>query len=622
MSTVNCTSASKPGKSCKDLLQIVVICLTLLIVGCSDDPAPAPVEVAPPSEAETANDIHELPSDTPEQDTSNVTDATPPADAADDVPDIADEGPETPDVKPCKCGPTKHCIEGGGCIDDVCIKGATTCETLQSIKICNEDGSAFELEPCAEAQICYLGQCTDQLCDPDGPPFCEDGVRKVCNSLGLAYVEIPCPGGSGCLDGECTPIKPNVILVVDTSGSMSLLYDQDDKYPTDCAGDPDCPPWSFPDCDDPETPLTRLGRAKKALQALVMSDTAATVRLALQRFPQQGNKTVNCKKGYYSYKFAISGDVNAHELPKPTVANALDEIFSVPFSPATDINDTELLMSWMDFTEAVALTGESCSTNFACESNMCVGGQCQAHSDPELRGDGPTPLGKSLFYAGEYARHFVLMEGKACGGPTDCGSPHYVCVEGICRDPFFACRKTSIILFTDGIETVNEDPGTYFHPRVQAKRLKYGLECSADEECVGGAVCKDSRCWVEALDSVPEKMCNAVAQGCLESSDCEPFNCGLPTKCKGVCEKTAVTYEEFNGHSTLKGYEGQPLSITTHVIDASGSGDANTLIALNGGGQHVSVDFEDIGGLVAQLLTLLDTKDDAGACLDSGGETE
>ena len=61
-----------------------------------------------------------------------------------------------------------------------------------------------------------------------------------------------------------------------------------------------CPLWSFPNCDDAEAPLTRIGGVKKAIRELVTSPSAAHERFVLQRFPTRGHGTtkVTCDSGY------------------------------------------------------------------------------------------------------------------------------------------------------------------------------------------------------------------------------------------------------------------------------------------------------------------------------------
>jgi hypothetical protein len=306
----------------------------------------------------------------------------------------------------------------------------------------------------------------------------------------------------------------------------------------------------------------------------------------------------------------MTGDTQSTQAELSWFTPGLQEIMAVPFSPNTTENDTAALLAWMDFTETIASTGTSCIFGTDCPSGICDNGVCQEHDNPELRGIGATPLGKSLFYAGEYLRHFVLVEGQPCGTDSDCGSPNHTCVEGACHDPYAECRPTSIILFTDGIETVNDNLATFFHPRVQAKRLHFGLGCSSDADCLNEATCVSGICEPPAWLGLPEKQCNSITMACDSNADCPDFNCGKSLPCPGKCETTAIGVTSPAANH-IKDYQGNPLPITIHVVDASGYANGNALIATYGGGEHVSVAFDDLDQLVSQLTTLFDTKDDS-----------
>lgn len=598
-----------------------------LVLGCpSESSAPDPVGAPGSVDAVDVAPTADIP-DTlaPPTDHGAPGDMDPgSADAPIDTPTdaaVAEDTPET-DGPGCLCPESQYCQEGGGCAPDVCLQGQSTCGSLDAVHACNEDGSDYAVVACGDDQICYLGACQAPVCSPEDPPFCEDGMRMVCNSLGLAWVPVPCPGGSGCQAGECVPIRPNVIVIVDTSGSMSLLYDQDDTYPSECKGEDWCPPWTFPECDAPDAPLTRIGRTKVALQQIFASEETTgsaeapgKVRLALQRFPQIGTKSPDCKHGYYQDKTSMTGDVGAHSATGAWFEKNLAQILAVPFSVTGETNDVPHLVSWVDFEETLATGGQAlCNTNSSCLSNVCVGGACQEHTNPELRGIGATPLGKSLFYAGEYLRRLVLVEGRPCQLDADCGSPHHTCVMGeegaggTCHDPFAACRPSAIVLFTDGVETVHDDPQTFFHPWTQAKRLHYGLGCKIEAHCLNGATCVDERCEPPNAAEIPKKQCNALAVDCTSDAECPAFNCGMPDPCPGECEVTDVTYIDTQGSNHLKGYDGAAIGVTVHVVDASGFAASNALIALWGGGEHVPVDFDDMDGLVAKLAGLLDVK--------------
>ena len=512
---------------------------------------------------------------------------------------------------PCSCPEDLHCGPDG-CVADVCLQGTTTCFDLSQQLKCSADGSTFETLPCPNGEVCYLGQCHAPICSPDDPPFCDGAERVVCNSLGLEYVPIPCPAGTGCKDGACETLQPNILLIVDTSGSMSLLADQPDTYPSGCSG-PDCPAWTFPQCDSAADPKTRIARTKVAIGQFLASEAVVDTRLAMMRFPQGASASPSCKAGYYAETLGMSGDTGATYADLSWFEPNLPQILCVPFSDGPT-SDLAALTQWVDFEETLVDTGDGCFSNFNCASNICKNQTCWEHGNPELRGAGPTPMGKSLFYAGEYLKNYVLVDGKPCEIDTDCGSPHYGCVDGACKDPHLACRSTAIILFTDGIETEFEKTLSFFNPRVQAKRLHYGLGCTTDADCLSGATCIAETCRFPGEDLITELQCNAFAAGCETDADCPAFQCGLAIPCAGTCEVATVQHKDPGGANTLVSLGGTPLPVTVHVVDASGFEGANELMATYGGGAFVPVDLLNIDDLVTQLVTLVDTKVGAGPC--------
>jgi len=434
----------------------------------------------------------------------------------------------------------------------------------------------------------------------------------ACNSLGLAWSPLPCPAGAGCVGGICEPIEPNVLLIVDTSTSMSLLAETPDTYPSDCEG-ASCPPWEYPVCDDSANPMTRIGRAKVAIADFLQSQAAQQVRLALMRFPQSGLEFPDCQRGNYGHLFSMSGDENAPETEPTWFATQLFQTLCTGFSE-TSASNLEDMARWLDFEEVFVPNGQSCDAFWDCQWEVCDGGQCYSHTNPELRGSGPTPLGKSLFYAGEYLRHMVINEGKACGVDADCRSPHYSCVDGACRDPFFSCRGTSIVLFTDGLETVYEGTDEFFNPLVQAKRLQHGLGCVSSADCLNGAECDVGVCRFEGEDQIDVMQCNAYASSCVTDADCPAFDCGLAEPCEGLCQDVSVSLVEPAGVNTLSTLEGVPVPITVHVIDASGMVGSNQLIATYGGGDYLPVNLSNLGALTGILDDLTEVKPDATVC--------
>ena len=513
------------------------------------------------------------------------------------------------------CPDQTHWDEATGlCQPDVCTKGAATCADLATIKACDDQGAGFEKIPCPEGETCFGGQCWVHLCEPGETGQCDGNAVLKCNSLGIEWVPFPCPPGNECKDSECVPIPPNVILLVDTSGSMNWL--PDGSAPDSCVG-AGCPPWSFPTCDDHNTPKTRLGRVKQALQSVLGGGAFEGMQVALQRFPQVpwypnffGTPTPECVGGYWSFNddSLISGDTNAKVTPETGwFASGLDQILPVPFRP--EGTDLDAIAAWFDGVETVSSTGPSCSGYQSCGGGPCLNSGCAEFTNPELRAIHGTPLGKSLFYAGEYLRHFVLLQGKACASDADCATPHHSCVDGACFDANAYCRPNVIIAFTDGEDTSNVHVTDFFHPRVQAKRLHYGLGCGVPADCVGDATCESNLCTPPpGVVDETAMVCETGGTPCTTTSQCSDPCGGIPG-CQGQCLPAKVEVSEGGIADTVKDHSGVPVSITVHVVDASGELGKNQLVAAYGGGQHFSVELttpEALEDTVQQLI--VDTK--------------
>ena len=237
-----------------------------------------------------------------------------------------------------------------------------------------------------------------------------------------------------------------------------------------------------------------------------------------------------------------------------------------------------------------------------------------AHDNHELRATGSTPIGQSLFYAGEYFRHFVVREGLPCTQNEDCASPDYYCSDaGTCHDPLGVCRPNIIVLLSDGYETDHDDPQDFFNPRVQAKRFHYGLGCDNNNDCLNGAQCINDRC-LPPISSLPQFVCKSAGNPCQEDSECEPYRCGLgQSTCPGECIEAGLDYNDTE-ESLLKNDAQHPISLTLHVIDASDQAEGNRLLAKIGGGVSVPVDFTDPNLLIEQLTAFINSKADDQSC--------
>jgi hypothetical protein len=538
------------------------------------------------------------------------------------------QGDATGTDDPTDCPGGTHIGANGQCTANLCSADTSTCSDLQTVKVCNEDGSAFEQYPCPIDQTCYLGACWAPICEPGEQASVCDGANVLkCNSLGIEWVPYPCGTGETCVDGACSTMPPNILFLVDTSGSMNWL--PDGTSANDCFGG-GCPSWTMPNCDNGAEPLTRLGKVKQAIRAVLDSNLVTSMRLALQRFAQvpftETLFPAECAGGYW----IPSGDVGlmtGDTDPTQHLASSvgwfgqnLDEILPMPFPEAGD-TDFAGMREWLDDVETVTEGGPSCFDSSECNGGPCLStggffsnGSCAQIQNPELRAIGGTPLGKSLFYAGEYLRNFVFVEGKACVLDSDCGTSTHTCVSGACHDPMAECRQTIIIAFTDGEETENVHVDDFFHPRVQAKRLHFGLGCQTNDDCLSGASCDGNRCVppAEALDE-SANICETGGTPCNSTSDC-PDPCATWTGCQGYCTPAQVNVTDGNGADHLFSHGGTKRAVTVNVVDASGVPGANEDISAYGGGKHFSVDLTDPAMLVSSVNEIIGDTKSAGPC--------
>jgi len=381
--------------------------------------------------------------------------------------------------------------------------------------------------------------------------------------------------------------------------------------------------------------MTRLGKAKKALKSVIESENATKLRMALQRFPQ--NLGINelaklgpgsCGSGGWMgltkwyYNEGFSHEIDAEKFTGPSKFT----VWPAPFTTDGSVNTS--IMQWIDFKEEFEIGEKSCELlAIDCPNGdgfmkACLDSKCAVQTEPELHGNGQTPIGRSLFYAGEYLRHAVVLEGQACTKETGCASPHYSCVDGKCHDPFRKCRPNLIVVFTDGGESTDtwaetkESSSAFFNPRVQAKRLHYGLGCASDNDCVNGAKCVGDVCNTPGSE-IPEGICHLTNIPCQDNKVCfdYKYKCGPAQTCSGECEASGLNFVDTKkGKGVIRDANGDPIAATVHVVDAATSITGNSVIAAMGGGKHVPVNFENVSSIVDAFLPLLDIKTSIGGC--------
>ncbi len=560
-----------------------------------------------PDQAATVDAVPDVTSDT-----RLATDNTVPA----DILDVLDVGPCGLACPPDLCDPEKGCLacdevklctipnhwcREGTCVETLCLPGSKQCLSDAVAQVCAEDGESWMEETCLDETVCAVGVCSEVICTP-GDAYCEGGKLAKCDPKGVAWVAIPCPPGQGCFKDSCEPLRHNLLVIFDTSGSMGSIGFMD-QVPCICGSQSQCKAQPFPQCEDAECPISKLGLSKHVFNKFFEIDKINNVHIVLTHFAQRikyppamsCNDLFSFGRGWYGFGMQdsdwLTGDDGSHVTEDGGWFDQnLWEILSVPFPTSWDEENTEALKSWVNFNEEVGPTEIPCSVKSDCPGGFCgvhpdTGDKtCWFHTDPELRALTGTPLGRSLFYAGEIYRKQIMPNGKTCQSDADCANRNYYCTTtGVCRDPFAHCRANMILMFTDGVESPETSLSDFFNPRVQAKRFRYGLGCSSDEDCGPDAVCQND-------------VCGGYPHPNTGSSNV-PWNTEMPWR--------------------LVDYMGQPIGVTTHVIDlSSGEGAGpNKALADDGGGTYYHADDLDPNELLEQMVSLLDIKENLMECV-------
>lgn len=441
--------------------------------------------------------------------------------------DVTDAGP----ASAISCHPSteaEDCPEGWTCLAGAsvcveCLYDQSRCADVDTLEVCDKpeilgvgviEGGTFVPQACGSLQACSesttvaeTATCEDVICT-DGATWCVDPITGgVCAAHGTRMIDVPCDASSACYSGTCEVIRHNVLLLFDTSSSMHAYLDGPGRVTACETQGTECYE-AFPTCDDPEDPLTLFTLAKAAFHDTIEASVGKWVNFALQRFPQRVSiastgALASCTSGYYSALEFVEGDDHSHEtFDGGWFDVARWQAIPVPFPPRNSFSNSSTLLSWLDFDEGIVDTGDVCTSGHDCplgtgcrDDDGDGERHCFVHQQPELRANGITYIGKSLFYAGEYYRRHVLIDGKPCASDAECESAGYLCrSDGVCADPYRECREHHIILFSDGQEnSQNGEPvieDEFFWPEVQAKRFAFGLGCETDDDCRGGGVCE------------------------------------------------------------------------------------------------------------------------------------
>lgn len=483
-----------------------------------------------------------------------------------------------------KCGGSCGGDFAARCDDDVavfCHDGSIVCDDCAATsRTCTAgDGDPKCLRAGEGEEICTGDGCFTRICEPLAT-WCERGAVHRCDDTGQFEEVNECQLGLDCRDAQCLPAQPYAVILFDTSDSMNWMPNDDDPPPGII---------DYPACDDPNAPQTRIGIAKAAFSKLFSDPRYQGFAFALMRFPQilDAGAKARCMAGSYLPENTVTGHSGVFTTGAWFDA-ALHEVLVVPF-PNDATGNQKVLASWLDFNEEIDIDDTVCTAHADCPGGLCTApggqGKCRYLLDPELRAAlGATPLGTTLFYAGEYFRKFVVREGQPCQLDADCLTTTQFCVEGRCHDPNRFCRRRSVVVFSDGADTASLQP--FYDPVVQARRLRAGLSCATESDCGRGFGCDDGTC--QKLEG----------------------GCGVSASCDRSTSKFAKATEL--GSDRLRDANGDPFEVTVHVVDVSGSfgtwGD-NRGMSEYGGGLFVSPELASPDTLFEGLRGVIDWKD-------------
>ena len=442
----------------------------------------------------------------------------------------------------------------------------------------------------AAAAAAAANDAWQPVCTP-GAASCERLRRKVCSADGDGWAYFDCPPGAGCVTGgACELAHPRILFIFDTSSSMLA--------PADGAGG-----IVEPTCGSIEAEGSRIAASKALFRLLFAAPLATEPRMALFRFPQRAEAAPACEAASYYGQGQLSGDDGSHRAPTERAdwfRRNLRQVLIVPFRGDPSRDGREEAARWLDGEErALETAAESCATDADCgdRESFCSGGVCYRLVEPELRAAGSTPLGKTLFYAGEYYQQLGFPDGRGCDSDASCGSPGYRCGDdGQCYDPLESCRTNHIVVFSDGAETGNPEATDFFHPVNQARRFRYGLGCARDEDCLAGATCGASRSCVP-----PGEAPTGGPDGARDDERIRSF----------------LDYVDPLGEQGLRRRDGRPVSVQLHFLDVWGQDPANALLAWMGGGSYVTGSLDDPEAVLYEMDVLFRSKAEERLCLPS-----
>ncbi|MCK9463254.1 MAG: MopE-related protein, partial [Proteobacteria bacterium] len=218
-------------------------------------------------------------------------------------------------------------------------------------------------------------------------------------------------------------IKPRILILFDTSGSMTLNISGAQTY-----GDGTTDPWDTRQCC-PGYGDSRLFIAKKAMRSMLYE--AGDIDFALMKFPQEYTAAFVSDDAWRADWYGNNQEIGHRDILRyrgiAGTGSAAPYNYTAAGAFSTQSNylcegfvaeNTPEIVAWMDNTEFLAEGTPKVST--------FQGPVTGDYTEQELRGDGGTPLGEAL----EAARAYLIGVMNA--------------------DPYRDCRPYSIIVLADG----------------------------------------------------------------------------------------------------------------------------------------------------------------------------
>ena len=100
------------------------------------------------------------------------------------------------------CDADSHC-DTGECVAGVCKAGASACDGMYSVKVCDAEGAKWTTKACGKNQACEDGACALVVCNP-GDKLCKGNSIVTCGARGTSVRdEQPCKANETCIAGTC-----------------------------------------------------------------------------------------------------------------------------------------------------------------------------------------------------------------------------------------------------------------------------------------------------------------------------------------------------------------------------------------------------------------------------------